>query len=265
MTPDQLKIKSVFPRSAQYDLNWVRLHSMGENVLFNLESLTETIPLKKGMRVLDLGCGKAISSVFLAKEFEVQVWAIDEAISATDNYKRICEAGCEHLVTPLQLDARALPFAEGFFDAVIVVDPYTYFGTDEKYLPYICRFLKPGGYIGIVDVCFTHEIETLQQVPAFLRPDYQDYWYFIHSVEWWKKLWEKTGLVHITCSGTLPNADLIRQQYIQDFKGAEDKDPFAKALKQDQEKFISFFRLVGRRTGKDAFLQSFKEEEKNTV
>ena len=31
--------------------------------------------LKPGMRVLDLSCGKAISSIFLEKEFVLQVWA----------------------------------------------------------------------------------------------------------------------------------------------------------------------------------------------
>ena len=33
--------------------------------------------LEPGMRVLDLGCGKGLSSIFLAKEFGVQVWAAD--------------------------------------------------------------------------------------------------------------------------------------------------------------------------------------------
>ena len=252
------KINSLFPRAVQYDREWIRQHSMGENVLFNLESLTEQIPFRPGMRVLDLGCGKAISSIFLAKEFDVQVWAVDEAVSATDNYQRILESDCENKVFPLQSDARDLRFPEEFFDAVVVVDSYTYFGTDEKYLPYLCRFVKPGGYIGIVDVCFTREIETVREVPAFLRADYQDYWYFIHGVDWWVKLWEKTGLVEITCSGTLPASDLIRQEYMKDYKQEGKEDPFAKALEQDDLHFISFFRLVARRTAKDAYLQSYE-------
>ncbi|MFC6997337.1 SAM-dependent methyltransferase [Rufibacter roseus] len=254
------QIKQHFPRSVQYDPNWVREHSMGENVLFNLESITSQIPLKKGMRVLDLGCGKAASSIFLAKEFGVQVWAVDDAISATSNYRRVQEEKLEDHVFAIQADARALPFPEEFFDVVLVIDSYTYFGTDDKYLPYICRFLKPEGYIGIVDVCFKEEIETLDQVPDFLQEDFQAYWYFIHSVPWWRKLWEKTGLVHITVAEHLPAADLIREQYVQDAeKNPRQKDPFAKALKKDKEQKISFFRLVGQRTGKEAYLQSYKK------
>src|SRR6478672_11077385 len=137
--------RKYFPRATSYDPAWVQQHSMGENVLFNLESLTEKMQLKPGMRVLDLGCGKAVSSVFLATEFKVQVWAVDKAISATENLARIEEGNVTKSVFPLQADARALPFPEAYFDVIIVVDSYTYFGTDEKYLPYICRFLKPGG------------------------------------------------------------------------------------------------------------------------
>ena len=233
---------------------------MGENVLFNLESITSKIPLKKGMRVLDLGCGKAISSIFLAKEFGVQVWAVDEAISANDNYQRVREANLENHVFPMRADARSLPFPEEFFDVVLVIDSYTYFGTDDKYLPYISRFLKPDGYIGIVDVCFKDEIETLDQVPEFLQKDYQNYWYYIHTVEWWRKLWEKTGLVQIKTADLLPAADLIREQYVQDFEEAgRKKDPFARALKKDKDHRISFFRLIGQRTSKEAYLQSYKK------
>ncbi|WP_299819587.1 methyltransferase domain-containing protein [uncultured Pontibacter sp.] len=253
----------IFPKASQYDPEWVRKHSMGENVLFNLESLTKSLNLKPGMRILDLGCGKAISSIFLAKEFGVKVWAVDEAISASDNYQRIKDEGCEDHVIPIEADARALPFAEEYFDVVIVVDSYTYFGTDEKYLPYIARFIKPGGYIAIVDVCFTKEIDTLDQVPDFLRDDYQNYWYFVHTIEWWKRLWEKTGLVEVKAAKLLNEAELVRQQYIKDFEAAEEEDPFAKALERDKQNFISFFKLIGQRTKKTVYLQDYKVESKN--
>ncbi|MCC9136719.1 SAM-dependent methyltransferase [Pontibacter silvestris] len=254
-------IQHVFPKASHYDPEWVRRHSMGENVLFNLESLTKSLNLKPGMRVLDLGCGKGISSIFLAKEFGVTVFAVDDAISASANYERIMKEDCAHKVIPVQADARALPFAEEYFDAVIVIDSYTYFGTDEKYLPYICRFIKPEGYIAIIDVCFTQEIKTLKQVPEFLKKDYQNYWYFIHSIDWWRKLWEKTGLVHIEAAEEIAEAALVRQEYIRYFENEDKQDPFAKAIQLDQEHFISFFKLIGRRTKKTAYLQTYKSNQ----
>ncbi|MDX5417597.1 MAG: methyltransferase domain-containing protein [Hymenobacteraceae bacterium] len=252
-------IRHAFPKASQYDPEWVRKHSMGENVLFNLESLTKSLDLKPGMRVLDLGCGKAISSIFLAMEFGVTVWAVDEAVSASDNYERIRSEGCEDKVFPLEIDARSLPFPEEYFDAVIVVDSYTYFGTDEKYLPYIARFIKPQGHIAIVDVCFTKEIENPEQAPDFLQEDYQNYWYFIHTIAWWRRLWEKTGLVQIEAANELEEANLVREHYIKDYEDSDEEDAFAKALKIDNQGFITFFKLIGRRTWKTAYLQSYKQ------
>jgi cyclopropane fatty-acyl-phospholipid synthase-like methyltransferase len=61
------------------------------------------------MRVLDLGCGRAISSIFLAKEFGVTVCAADYWIKATENFPRIEQAGCAASVFPVWAEAHALP------------------------------------------------------------------------------------------------------------------------------------------------------------
>jgi cyclopropane fatty-acyl-phospholipid synthase-like methyltransferase len=82
-----------YPRAARYDPGWVIDNAMGPNVLWLTEALCQVMPLEPGMRVLDLGCGKALSSIFLAKEYDVQVWATDLWIAATDNWARIREAG----------------------------------------------------------------------------------------------------------------------------------------------------------------------------
>ena len=108
-----------FPRSASYDAKWVLENLMGPNVLWLAESLSEVLELRPGMRVLDMGCGKAISSIFLAKEFGVQVWATDLWIPAAENGLRIRAAGVEDSVCPIHAEAHALPFAEGFFDALV--------------------------------------------------------------------------------------------------------------------------------------------------
>ena len=147
-----------FPRSNKYDPEWVIENRMGLNALWLTEWLCESMQMKPGMRVLDLGCGKALSSIFLAKEFGVQVWATDLWIEATENLQRIEESGLAESVFPIQADARELPFAYGFFDAILAVDSYIYFGTDDLYLDYIQKFLKHSGQIGIVVNCFMQEL-----------------------------------------------------------------------------------------------------------
>src|SRR5687767_13861921 len=104
-----------FPRSAAYEPVWVLERLMGPNVLWLTEALTQVMPLDAGSRVLDLGCGRALSSVFLARELGVQVWATDLWIGATENWKTVTEAGVGDRVFPVYAEAHALPFAEGFF------------------------------------------------------------------------------------------------------------------------------------------------------
>jgi cyclopropane fatty-acyl-phospholipid synthase-like methyltransferase len=74
------------------------------------------------MRVLDMGCGTALTAIFLAREFDVQVWATDLWVKPTENLGRIVEQGAGNRVFPIYAEARALPFAENFFDAIVSFD-----------------------------------------------------------------------------------------------------------------------------------------------
>jgi cyclopropane fatty-acyl-phospholipid synthase-like methyltransferase len=102
-----------FPRSASYDPEWALENLMGPNVLWLAESLSEVMDLQPGMRVLDLGCGKAVSSIFLAKEFGVQVWSTDLWIDASENWQRVCASGVEELVFPIHAEAPRLAVRSG--------------------------------------------------------------------------------------------------------------------------------------------------------
>ncbi len=265
-----------FPLTAKYDKDWVIQNSIGGNVLYYVESLCEVLNLEKGMRILDLACGKAISSIFLAKEFDVQVWAIDLEVSPTENNKRIIEMNCDNKVFPIKADARNLPFLpKEFFDVVIALE-YSYFGTDDLYLTYISQFLKPKGLIGIIDWCFTREFRSLSEVPAYLRSFYQDYdFHALHSVEWWKNHWEKTGLVEIQCAEFLPYKDFILQEEIRNWEytmqvlakdheelDLENERKIKDFLLKDKGDLVSCFRLVGQRAGKRPYLESFQNADK---
>src|ERR1700735_2865332 len=68
---------SRYRRSNAYDPQWVFANLMGPHPLWLVEALVESLPIEPGMRVLDLGCGTALTSIFLAKEFGARVWATD--------------------------------------------------------------------------------------------------------------------------------------------------------------------------------------------
>ena len=142
--------KPDFPRASRYDPHWLMANAMGPHVLWLAEWLAQHLALSPGMRVLDLGCGKAVSSIFLAREFGVTVWAADLWIKPRENFERIEQAGLCGSVFPVSVEAHSLPFPEESFDAIVSFDAYHYFGTDDLYLGYISSFLRPGGRLGIV-------------------------------------------------------------------------------------------------------------------
>src|SRR3954453_13021331 len=147
-----------FPRTSRYNPDWVLAGaSGGANALWLAEGLAEAIELRAGMRVLDLGCGRAMSSVFLHREFGAQVWAVDLWHSASENLQRIRDAGVEDSVFPIHADARSLPFAAEFFDAIVCIDAFVYFGTDDLYLLDLARFVRSGGTVGIAGAGLTAE------------------------------------------------------------------------------------------------------------
>jgi cyclopropane fatty-acyl-phospholipid synthase-like methyltransferase len=235
-----------FPLTAKYDAQWILDNALGENALCQAECLARHLSFEPGMRVLDLGCGKATGSIFLAREFGVEVWALDAATCPTDNQVRVVGFGCEGKVFPLRIDARALPFPKSFFDAVIAVDSFLYFGTDDHYLPYLAEFIKPGGAIGVVDMAFTREIESLEDAPDFL-PTQSQHWGHVHTVEWWKRHWAKTGLVDLEWAEILPESKELLRMYVDERPLMREADSIMRAVPLDRHGLIALFCLVARK------------------
>src|SRR5450755_3340851 len=109
MISDNPLASARFPLSAKYNPEWVLASISGAaNPLWLSEWLATAMDLLPGMRILDLGCGRAVSSIFLRREFGVEVWATDLWFSAAENIQRVRDAGFEDGVFPLSADARSL-------------------------------------------------------------------------------------------------------------------------------------------------------------
>jgi ubiquinone/menaquinone biosynthesis C-methylase UbiE len=244
MNPDQRLNSERFPRASKYHPEWVVASaSGGANSLWLTEWLTESLDLKPGMRVLDLGCGRAASSIFLRREFGVEVWATDLWFSASENIQRIRDAGVVDGVFPIQADAHTLPFAPEFFDAIVAIDSFSYFGTDDLYLNYLARFVKPGGTLAIAGVGLTQEING--PVPEHLRGWWsQDLW-CLHSAAWWRRHWERTGLVEIQKSDTMSEG---WQRWLDWHRiVAPDNHVEIETLEADAGRYLGYVRVVARR------------------
>jgi len=238
-----------FPLANKFNARWALENEMGPSALWLTESLGQVMDLKPGMRVLDLGCGMAMSSIFLARELGVQVWATDLWISATDNWKRICEMGLEDRVYPVHAEARALPYADQFFDAIVSLDSYHYFGTDVHYLEFhLLKLLKPGGQIGIVSPA------SPQTVPHPL-PDHLDQeWHFMRSVEWWNDLWTRCPGLDVEHCEPLPGgfdlwlrwSEIKQTAGVNNCPGQEEAEELA-TLRADAGRYLGLVRMVARK------------------
>lgn len=246
MPVEEWLVSGRFPRSSKYHPEWVIASvSGGGNSLWLTEWLAEALDLRPGMRVLDLGCGRAASSIFLRREFDLQVWATDLWFSASENLRRIQDAGVSDGVFPIHADARSLPFAAEFFDAVVSIDSFVYYGTDDLYLSYLARFVKPGGKLGIAGAGLLREIEG--PLPVHLQEWWTPDLWCLHSPEWWRRHWQRTGVVDIELADSLPDG---WQFWLAWHKAiAPDNAVEIAAVEADRGSYLGYVRVVGRRTG----------------
>ena len=200
--------------------------------------------LKPGMRILDLGCGAGLSSMTLAEQYPVTIFAADIWISASENYSRFVKYGFEDRIVPIHTDANDLPFADEYFDMIVSVDSYHYFGREkgffeEKFLP----LLKPGGNFVISVPGFKEEYSPNYPKEMLLSWEADDL-DTMHSINWWRELLasEKASIDQMT---ELPRFD----EYWNDWLSCD--NPHATvdraAMNAWAGKYMNMIAITGRR------------------
>ncbi|KPJ51846.1 MAG: hypothetical protein AMS16_07315 [Planctomycetes bacterium DG_58] len=245
-----------FPLSNRYDGKWVAENQMGPNALWLAEWLCEDMALEAGMRILDMGCGTAMTSIFLAKEFGVTVFANDLWISATDNWRRIREAGVEGRVFPIHAEAHALPYADAFFDAIVSLDSYQYYGTDDLYLNTLVKLVRPGGRIAIVVPALMREFPDGKPPDHLMhkREDGSTFWvdecWCIRTLDWWKTHWSHSSMIEVEVADTLEDGGALWLQHERVRPPEKRVNPFppdVEVLEADAGRYLGFVRMIARR------------------
>ena len=195
------------------------------------------------MHVLDLGCGKARSSIFLAKEFGLRVTAVDLWNSPTSNCQLVQEAGLEKQVYPVFADARDLPFPHETFDAVIAVDSFQYFGTCMMYLPYVLQYLKPNGLLAFVSAGLMKHFSG-DVVPEHLRQFWTPDAWSLKTSDWWRRHWERTGLVDVQVADTMQDGWQFWLRWAEANGGS---NWYVETLQQDAGEYLGYVRQIAVR------------------
>lgn len=173
-----------------FNKEFILRNLMGPNSIRIVDELTSGIKLNKGMRVLDLGCGTGLTSFYMAKKFDVTVYAADLWINPSDNYKRAVELGIQSNIIPLHIDANNLPFADGFFDVIVSVGAFQCFATTDDYLDQkLLKLLKVDGKLLVAIPGLKNEFEdNLPNKMKVFGFDQMNH----HSCQWWSNLWGKS-------------------------------------------------------------------------
>jgi cyclopropane fatty-acyl-phospholipid synthase-like methyltransferase len=183
-----------YPKSELYRKPEFLSKIMGPNPFMLGEELLNDHQIKEGATVLDLGSGQGVTSVFLAKEYGFKVYAGDLWSDPEENRKFFDSVGLSsERIIPVKADAENLPFESEFFDAVVCIDSYNFFGRDEEYLDSkLVPHVKKNGYIyialpGLKKDCHDNLPEELL---LSWTPELLDY---LHDLPWWRSVFEKSN------------------------------------------------------------------------
>ncbi len=184
-------------------------HLMGPNSIRLLNEMLEKCPIENGLRILDLGCGKGLTTHFLVRETNAQVFATDLWVSAAENYNQFIEWGIAENTIPIHADANDLPYADNFFDAIVSIDSFHYFAHNDGFFETrLLPLLKKGGRAIIAIPALKCEFDgTLPEVyQEWLSFDENDYELF-HSLDWWVSHFDTGAGLEVTHKFELDSAD----------------------------------------------------------
>lgn len=233
-------------RSEKYNTPALQAKIMGPNPVKLEEELLLDHQIPEGAVVCDLGSGQGLTSVFLAKEYGFTVYAADLWSDPEENRAFFDEMGLsEKQIIPVKADAEKLPFEKEFFDAVVSVDSYNYFGRNSRYLDEkLLPFVKSGGYLYIAIPGMKKDCHD-DLPPALLLSWTPEQLEYMHDVTYW------TAMV-----GKSKNAEILSVHEME-----SNEEVWADWLKQENEyavgdrksmqagggKYLNFIAIVMRK------------------
>ncbi len=226
-----------YPELHGYTRDEIYEDCMGGGALYLAARMARTMRLNPGDLVLDLGCGKGTTSIFLARHLGARVIAVDLWIDATFLDRKFSARGYRDQIVPLQLDVTGrLPFADEYFDAIFCMNSLSFYGGSVGFLQHLLKHLKRGGQfvVGMETLNAEFSPKERQNPPAVFNYNlpppnehvnvWEDDFSKMHSPPWWEALFRDSGLLQVESCGELDDAEVLYEDLVK-YQIEHDLDP----------------------------------------
>ncbi len=131
--------------------------------------LAELAELKPRQRVLDAGCGKGGSCLWLARHLEAQAVGITPVKSQVEEARRLAARGrLDGFATFLQADYCQTPFENDSFDCVWACESLCHSAEKSAFYQEAFRLLRPGGRLVIAEYVRSRRPHTADEEKLLL-------------------------------------------------------------------------------------------------
>jgi len=157
------------------------------------DEMARMCEMGKGKRVLDIGSGKGVTACYLAQKYGCEVVGVDLSERMVKYAKEMAKRkGLDHRVSFRLADAHNLPFEDESFDIVLAECTTVLLDKEKVFLEFL-RVLKPGGYIGDLEMIWK------KSPPKELVDKVYKVWegFRTMTLEEWKEFFEKIGMVEV--------------------------------------------------------------------
>ena len=215
----------------------------GPNAIRQSEELASHFTITNDMRILDLGCGPGLSSLYLVQAYGAKVFATDLMMDPTENHERFQSLGIADNIIPMTLDAtQPLPFAKRYFDVIFSVGAYNVFADNEEMLPRLASYVKQGGHIAVSFPGLKAEFGG--NVPPEMQPfwDVPEVAKTVRGIEWWKNLWSRAAGIEILNISEQACHDIAWEEYL-----AVEEDPWVfDMMAAEAGKYFNTIQLIAK-------------------
>jgi ubiquinone/menaquinone biosynthesis C-methylase UbiE len=158
------------------------------------DKLIGLLNINENKKVLDIACGKGLTSIYLAKKYGCRVVGIDILEKSIEEANYLSNKnGVSHLASFKVADASNLPFPNNEFDTTLSQAVLVLVKNKAKVIEEAVRVLKPGGRFGWI------EISWKKQPPIdFINAAQKDICAIcisnVETYQGWGELFRKNGI-----------------------------------------------------------------------